>query len=246
MPCSSSFRTLLLCLAVLAVFAVASFWPATPPVLSAPAEKQVVSGFTPQTSDALWRDVNPEKQLSQQQQQIAGRPNKYRSLSLDTIHLQSLLRRAPREFTDAVNNPDAPIISLPMPDGSMLRFKIQDSPIMEEGLASRYPQIRTFTGKALDGSPITTRFDWTPQGFHAILLTPRGTVLIEPDGPDQTSSYIAYFQGDLPAVSMECDVYDSTQADPLVGVKQTGERANLVSSGSALRTYRLAVAATAE
>src|SRR6185503_20298109 len=143
-------------------------------------------------------------------------------------------------------SPDAPIISLPMPDGSMQRFKILDSPIMEEGLAARYPQIRTFSGQALDGSATTTRFGWTPQGFHAILLTPRGTVLIEPDGPDQTSSYIAYFQGDLPAVSMECDVYDSTQADPLVGVKQTGERANLVSSGSALRTYRLAVAATAE
>ncbi|HEU4833222.1 MAG TPA: M12 family metallo-peptidase, partial [Pyrinomonadaceae bacterium] len=244
MPYSSSFRTLLVCLAVLGVFAVASFWPATPPALSAPAEKQVVSAFTPQTSDALWRDTTPEKQLPQQQ--AAGRPNKYRSLSLDTIHLQSLLRRAPREFTDAANGPDAPIISLPMPDGSMMRFKLLDSPIMEEGLATRYPQIRTFTGKSLDGSPVTTRFDWTPQGFHAILLTPRGTVLIEPDGPDQTSSYIAYFQSDLPAGSMECDVDDSTYDNTLVNVKQMGERANLVSSGSALRTYRLAVAATAE
>jgi len=221
------------------VFAVASLWPATPPALSAPAE---ASAFSPQSSDALWRDVNPEKLLSQQQRQTAGRPSKYRSLSLDTIHLQSLLRRAPREFTAG----DAPIISLPMPDGSMLRFKIYDSPVMEEGLASRFPQIRTFTGQALEGSAVTTRFDWTPQGFHAILLTSRGTVLIEPDGPNQTSSYIAYFQGDLPAGSMECNVDGSTADEPLVAVKQFGERANLVSSGSALRTYRLAVATTAE
>jgi Metallo-peptidase family M12B Reprolysin-like/Calx-beta domain len=190
----------------------------------------------------LWRDVSPEKPSSEQQRQTAGRPNKYRSLSLDTIHLQSLLRRAPREFTPG----DAPIISLPMPDGSMVRFKLYDSPIMEEGLASRFPQIRTFTGQALDGSGITTRFDWTPQGFHAILLTAKGTVLIEPDGPNQTTSYIAYFQGDLPAGSMECDVDDSTADEPLVAVKQMGQRANLVSSGAALRTYRLAVAATAE
>jgi Metallo-peptidase family M12B Reprolysin-like/Calx-beta domain len=242
MPYSHSYRTLLLLLAVLGVFAVASLWPATPPVLSAPAENRVASAFTPQSSDALWRDLNPEKVSSQQQQQTAGRPNKYRSLSLDTIHLQSLLQRAPREFSKDV----APIISLPMPDGSMLRFKIYDSPIMEEGLASRYPQIRTFNGEALDGSAVTTRFDWTPQGFHAILLTTRGTVLIEPDGPGQTSSYISYFQGDAPAGSMECDVDTSTQEDPLVAVKQTGERASLVSSGAALRTYRLAVAATAE
>ncbi|HEU5132785.1 MAG TPA: zinc-dependent metalloprotease family protein, partial [Pyrinomonadaceae bacterium] len=196
---------------------------------------------TPQSSDALWRDVNPEK-VSQQQQQAAGRPNKYRSLSLDTIHLQSLLRRAPREFTEA----ESPIISLPMPDGSMMRFKIHDSPIMEEGLASRYPQIRTFSGQALDGSGTTTRFDWTPQGFHAILLTSRGTVLIEPDGENQTTSYIAYFQSDAPAGSMECDVEDSPDEEPIVAVKHMGERASLVSSGSALRTYRLAVAATGD
>ncbi len=241
MPYSSSFRTVLLLLAVLGVFVVAGLWPATPPALSASAERQEVSTFTPQASDALWRDVNPGK-VSPQQLQTAGRPNKYRSLSLDTIHLQSLLRRAPREFTAT----DAPIISLPMPDGSMLRFKIHDSPIMEEGLAARFPQIRTFSGQALDGSAATTRFDWTPQGFHAIVLTPRGTVLIEPDGPNQTSSYIAYFQGDAPAGSMECSVNEPTEDEPLVAVKQMGERYNLVSSGASLRTYRLAVAATAE
>ena len=242
MPNSSSYRTLLLLLVVVGVFAVASLWPATPPVLSASATNPVASAFTPQSSDALWRDVNPEKLSPQTQRQAAGRPNKYRSLTLDTIHLHSLLQRAPREFTDAANNPDAPIISLPMPDGSMLRFKIHDSPIMEEGLAARYPQIRTFTGQALDGSAVTTRFDWTPHGFHAILLTPRGTVLIEPDGPN----YIAYFQGDAPAGSMECDVDELPENEPFVAVKQMGERVNLVSSGAALRTYRLAVAATAE
>src|SRR5215510_12064658 len=114
MPHSSSFRTLLVILAVLAVFAVASLWPATPPALSASVESQVVSTSNPQSSDALWRDVNREKVSPQQQRQTAGRPNKYRSLSLDTIYLQSLLRRAPREFTSEINNTDAPIISLPM------------------------------------------------------------------------------------------------------------------------------------
>jgi hypothetical protein len=236
---------LLLLLVVFAVFAAASLWPATPSALSASVERRVASTFTPQSSDAIWRDVNTEKVLSQQRQ-AAGRPNKYRSLSLDTIHLQSLLRRAPREFTEAAKNPDGPIISLPMPDGSMLRFRIYDSPIMEEGLATRYPQIRTFSGQAIDGSVATTRFDWTPHGFHAIVLTTRGTVLIEPDEPNQTSSYISYFQGDTPAGSMECNVDAPAEDEPAMAVKQSGETFNLVSSGANLRTYRLAVAATAE
>ena len=117
---------------------------------------------------------------------------------------------------------------------------------MENGLAARFSQIRTFSGQALDDTAATTRFDWTPQGFHAIVLTQRGTVLIEPDGPNQTSAYISYFQGDAPAGSMECDVDIPTQDEAVTAVKHTGYVANLVSSGSALRTYRLAVAATAE
>src|SRR6185503_4208747 len=244
MPHSSLVRILLFLPVVL--FALASLWPATPPALSASAGGQVLSSFNPQSSDALWRDVNTDKVSSQQQRQTAARPTKYRALNLDTIHLQSLLRRAPREFTPAAKSPDAPIISLPMPDGSMLRFKVLYSPIMEEGLAARFPQIRTFIGQALDGSAATTRFDWTPQGFHAIVLTPRGTVLIEPDGPSETSTYLAYFQGDAPAGSMECNIEVPAENEPAMALKQTGETSNLVSSGAALRTYRLAVAATAE
>src|SRR4026209_1280537 len=98
MPPSSSFRTPFLLVPAFGVFAIASLWSATPPALSASAEKQVVSAFTPQTSDAVWRDVNPKVSA---QQQAAVRPKKFRSLTLDTLHLQSLLQRAPREFTSA-------------------------------------------------------------------------------------------------------------------------------------------------
>jgi len=232
----------LLCLAAASIF-----WSAEPRVLSAAAKGESSPRQNPeQPSDVLWRDVNRQKTTLQQQRTVV--PKKYRSLTLDTIHLQSLLRRAPREFTAAATGPDKTIISLPMPDGAFARFEIQESPIMEESLAARFPQIKTFRGQSIDGDSSITRFDWTPQGFHGILLTPRGTVLIEPDGPNQTSEYIAYFQGDLPAGTMECNV-DSASQDlngGLASVKRVGETAALVSSGSALRTYRLAVAATAE
>ena len=55
---------------------------------------------------------------------------------------------------------------------------------MERSLAARFPEIRTFRGQSIDGDATIARFDWTPQGFHAILLTPRGAVLIEPDDAD--------------------------------------------------------------
>ena len=185
---------------------------------------------------------------SLQQQRVGVGPKKYRSLTLDTLHLQSLLGKAPREFTEAAKRPDATIITLPMPDGSFERFKIQESPIMEASLAARYHEIKTFTGRSLDGTSATTRFDWTPQGFHAIVLSKRGgTVLIEPETTNQTTEYISYFQGDMPAGTMECSVDTPTDvAAALNEGGQPGDVSSLLSAGSALRTYRLAVSATGE
>jgi len=239
------FRTPLLLAVLLGLFVASIFWPAEPRVFSAAVKRESLPRQNlAQPSDVLWRDASRQKSTLRQQQ--TGRPNKYRSLTLDTIHLQSLLRKVPREFTSSAAS-EKTIISLPMPDGSFRRFEIQESPIMEESLAARFPQIRTFRGQSIDDAS-TTRFDWTPQGFHGILLTPRGTVLIEPDSPNQTSEYISYFQGDVPAGTMECSVDGPSQNidGDVAAVKQVRETSALLSSGSGLRTYRLAVAATAE
>src|SRR5215208_1048409 len=241
---SHRFRILLLFSVLLVLFAVSNFWSVTPPVLSAPAkETPVPSNIVQHPSDVLWRDRNPKATT---QAQRRARPDKYRSLTLDTIHLQTLLQKAPREFTRTAAGSGDAIVSLPMPDGTFMRFEIEESPIMEPALAARFPEIRTFRGQSIDGTPATTRFDWTPQGLHVILLTTRGTVLIEPDGPDQTSEYIAYFQGETPAGTMECAVDGPGQDAEVAALKQPGDVSELVSSGSSLRTYRLAVAATAE
>ncbi len=236
-------RILVLLTALLALAVGSSFWSVNSRIVSAAAEVKSAFQINAQhPSDALWRDKNLKATT---QVQRTARPNRYRALTLDTIHLQTLLQRAPREFTPAARSGDT-IISLPMPDGSLKRFQIQESPIMEEALAARFPQIRTYRGQSIDGEPATTRFDWTPHGLHGILLTTRGTVLIEPDGPNQTSEYIAYFQGDTPAGAMECAVDGATQDTEVAALQQTSDVSALVSSGSSLRTYRLAVAATAE
>jgi hypothetical protein len=239
----------LLLIVVVVLFALVNGGPATTAILIADAKRESnsprTSPQTPPTSDIPWRE---SRQKFSPQQLRVGDPNKARLVTLDKWHLESLLRKAPREFTEAAKREEASI-SLPMPDGSFMRFQIQESPVMEPALAARYPDIRTFRGQALDGQIATTRFDWTPQGFHGILLTPRGTVLIEPEQANQTSDYLAYFQGDTTAGTMECEVDGPSQDALVAAAKQTSGEPDvspLVSSGSNLRTYRLAVAATAE
>src|SRR6187399_2479609 len=49
------------------------------------------------------------------------------------------------------------VLSLPLPDGTLSRFTIADSPIITPELAAAYPEIRTFTGQGIDDPSATTR-----------------------------------------------------------------------------------------
>ena len=59
------------------------------------------------------------------------------------------------------------VIAVPAPDGTLQRFEVQDSPVMEPGLAAEHPEIQTYAGRGLDDPAATIRADSTPLGFHA-------------------------------------------------------------------------------
>jgi len=165
-----------------------------------------------------------------------------RQLTADRAALQQVLAAAPLEETTS----QGAQLELPLPDGSLLRFEVENSPVMESGLAVRYPEIQTYRVSGLDDPAITGRLDMTPEGFHALLTTPQGMVLIDPDG---AGGYLSYFARDyrLAAKGLPGETNPSIC---LVGDdQQTANRPvdeyALRSSGSR-RVYRLAVAATGE
>jgi hypothetical protein len=136
-------------------------------------------------------------------------------------------------------------LSLPLPDETFQQFRIEESPIMEPALAARFPEIKTYKGQGIDDPTAITRFDVTPAGFHGMVLSSEGTVLIEPLAEGDITNYIAYFQKDVAVNSFECAADDSgvTEGE---AAKAVSEIRPEVTSGTALRTYRLAVAATGE
>jgi hypothetical protein len=83
-------------------------------------------------------------------------------------------------------------MSLPMPNGTFARFRIEESPVMEARLAAHAPDIRTYRGRGLDDPTATTRFDVTPAGFHAIVLSSKGTVIVEPAPHGRRGQYVTY------------------------------------------------------
>ena len=211
--------------------------------LSPPHRNQTPAQLSEAKSENLWLEV--EKQVPGLSRAAAD-ARAYRTLKLNQVELATLLARAPIEFTKDAET-KAVEMELPLGDGSYQTFRVIESSIMEPELAARFPQIKTYAGYSISDPTITTRFDWTPTGFHAIILGPKETVLVEPYAQGNTEYYVAYFQSDVPAASYACEVTTAEQ-DAAIAQVHTHSRSisPAVSSGTNLRTYRLAVAATAE
>ncbi|TQK03284.1 M12 family metallo-peptidase [Herbaspirillum sp. SJZ107] len=121
--------------------------------------------------------------------------SRFHATTLDLPGMQSLTASAPREQSRAVAS--SLTISLPAPDGSFQRFVLEESPIMEEGLAAKHPEIKTYRGKGLDDPNATLRMDITPLGLHASVRSPNGGWYVDPYYKNDTSVYAAYSRADL-------------------------------------------------
>lgn len=198
--------------------------------------------------NSLWREIDEASVTSNNQKTIASLSHK--RFALDSSALGQLLASAPKEFSKAAES--SPLtITLPLPDGTLARFSVEESPMMEPELAAQFPQIKTYRGQGIDDPWSTTRFDWTPEGFHAIVLSNTGTIYIAPFAKGDPTSYVSYDTRDISdgPMSFECGVTEADVADALArGVYSHRARRpapNFVS-GATLRNYRLAVAATGE
>jgi hypothetical protein len=163
--------------------------------------------------------------------------------------LDSILMSAPQEYNTVGQNSTV-TLTLPMPDGSFERFAIKVSPIMEPGLAEKFPEIKTYLGQGIDNPTATTRFDFMPSGFHAMILSDQGTIYINPYSAEDTNNYISFNKASLGKNPNPffCEV-GANQA-PLEFKTQDykiyNDVSNVVTNGTTLRTYRLALAATGE
>lgn len=196
------------------------------------------------SADGLWRNVK-ETEIATNGLRAAG-PKAYRTLTLSRAKLSATLAGAPLEFS---NDTQPALLTLPLADGSFQTFRVVESPIMEPALAAKFPEIKTYSGQGVDDPTAITRFDWTPEGLHALVLSSIGTVLIEPYDSKTTENYVVYFQSDVPIKSFDCEVSEAEQENAIAESKAVLRSQGLrptIAYDSNLRTYRLAVAATAE
>jgi subtilisin-like proprotein convertase family protein len=175
-----------------------------------------------------------------------------RTLLLDLSGLDRLLAQAPRETfvgSGGKGLSTAPILSLPLPDGSMERFRIVESPVLAPALAERYPEIRTYAAVGFDDPESSARLDRTPHGFHAMIFSNGGTVYIDPLQRGDLSHYVSYWRRDARLLNGQAPFEGPLRRVDSVVNREAARLLSeglITNTGPLLRTYRLAMGATGE
>jgi hypothetical protein len=157
---------------------------------------QLVEKSKDQSSDGVWTRILGE-QVSFPNSIVRVTPSSYGLFKLDPKTLDTLLRKAPPEFsTEAKDNPV--VITLPLPNGSYGRFRVEESSIMEPDLAARFPQLKAYKGRGLDDPTAIVRFERSPDGLHAMALSASGAFLIDVVGKQGANLYATYLKSSLP------------------------------------------------
>ncbi|MEV0155692.1 M12 family metallo-peptidase [Micromonospora sp. NPDC050686] len=208
------------------------------PALAAPA----AAGAAPPADSGPWRKVDGKPAPTKAGKKATVKAKRLAAFTLDRGGLKSSLDRAPRERAKAVAA-QRQIVSLPAPDGTLQRFELVNSPVMEAGLAAKHPEITTYAGKGVDDPTATVRADLTPLGFHASVRSAAGNWYVDPYYHLDQSLYASYFARDLEnphGTFVERE--DVTDAAHALADEVAGAQADVpVGPPVKLRTYRVAL-----
>ncbi len=170
-------------------------------------------------------------------------PNFYLNFKLNVLEIKAKLQNASLK-SDA--NPTGILIDIPHPDGKFYEYQVFLNTTMHPGLQATFPEIRSYDAIATNHSGNTVKLDLTPQGFHAMILSPtESTIFIDPYsfGGGDIENYIVYFKKDFKTDKIFDCAFTSESNSIDVGQDDITPK----SFGTCeLRTYRLALSASGE
>lgn len=165
--------------------------------------------------------------------------SEYQLFSLDLNLLKLKLKDAPLRESKSSNL----ILQFPDAEGNLKNFRIFEAPVMEAGLAEKYPDLKSYAGQGIDNPSETIRFSVTVYGLHNMMFSDKGASYIDPYTKDN-KTYIVYNKTDLSAPKMfKCGVTDAPAKKQKSGGLTT---LSVPATDGIMRHYRLAMACTIE
>lgn len=204
-------------------------------------------GFISETSAAekdLWQRVSKDSLKPGKGAKVL--PNKYLVYRLNETLFSTIKNSAPMEFTDAAKE-NRVILEIPNPDGKIVRFRLEESPILSGDATRQFPDWKTFSGQGIDDPTAVARFSWTIAGFRGYVMGINGTYLIDPLNKNERENYMVYYKTDFPKArgQFHCKLDEKLAKSGNRKDFMSGTPANF-SRGGTLRTYDAAIATTAE
>ncbi|MCT4663601.1 MAG: M12 family metallo-peptidase [Flavobacteriales bacterium] len=201
-------------------------------------------------------------------------PDVFTTYQINLLSIKNSLNQAPHENTVSVENSNH-FISLPDDQGNLLSYRVVESPIMESGLQAKYPNIRTYKIAQVENSAISGRLDISPYGLHFMIAGADGDMYLDPYSQHNTDFVMVYLkqhlqnphnfhchqEGDQANGNSNQNTPSVPQVpnninNPLPGISPNGLVAaqpapsmiphTVLTNGSFLRSYRLALATTGE
>lgn len=184
-----------------------------------------------------------ERSIKAEPKNRTVQPEKFLTYILDVAGMKNYLNSVP-QLRDHDLKDKAPLIILPMPDGTKAKFRIWKSSVMAPELAQKFPQLMTFTGQGIDDKYATIKLDFTELGFHAqIKSLVTGDLYIDPYAKNNINHYITYRKSDV--INKKQRICE-TKDDGFHLEKKNAQKTVTPSVGNQIRIFRLAVACTGE
>ena len=193
------------------------------------------------TDTAELNDANPVAS----QPGIRSLPSEGRPVVFDLDALRSTLQNVSKGLSTPT------VITFPEPSGASRNFVVKRSRVLPDALAARFPDLLAFEGFAEDDPTITIRFEVDRLGVSAQVLEPGARWMVDPYPKLKDGLAISYYSGKTKRVShdrfceLESHAHDEDE-EQHSAKKHFAAKAAAKSSGTQLRTYRLAVATTGE
>lgn len=198
-------------------------------------------------ASSLWQEVQSKDMAALQAERTAALPKHHRLLRLDAAEFAQQTIQVP-DISNATVQSSPTVVEMPLPGGGFQAFRIVQSDVMPKALAEKYPRIHSYAGEAVNDPTVKLRLDWSPDGLHAMVISDKGVVLIEPYSQKGGDLYLNFYQHDakrLPRGQKGPDFIDKPDGQRKGDLLKLPEAEPASrSTGDKLRTYRVAVGAS--
>jgi hypothetical protein len=169
-------------------------------------------------------------------------PTKAQYFTFDFEVLKSLISKTKRNSIDN--------FAVPTPDGKMIIFKLQNTPVFDEELQRKYPDYHSFTGYCAEDATALLKLSVSPFGINVMVTSQGlGNFFIDPITMyDHGQQYQVYYKNDFRKKTgrFTCGVTTTDTKSALDTKREDNFASERLAGDCQLRSYRLAIACTGE